>query len=138
MRLIFNLIVILTFNSCSNFNAHYNKHFYEKVSHIIIPPEAKVIESIDNAEFVTTTVFDGNQVDLTQFIATYHFTKIESPFHNNLLGNPYLQSNHVDYTKVDDFYFIEGSAGKTSWVYLVDMNSKKIWAEIRYPDMTGI
>lgn len=128
-------IALLIICSCSE--QHYDKIFYQKISGIKIPQKAKTIESIDNGEFVTTTVFEVNSGDLKNFIAAYNFSKVEKPFYLTLYGNPSLQKNRIDYSKMKNCYYKAGTKGKNSWFYLVDADNNKIWAEIQYPDKNG-
>jgi hypothetical protein len=131
------LMAFLIFSSCSNVEPYYEKDYYEKVSNIKFPETAKAIESIDNGEFVTTTVFRLDSINLREFIKFYAFDTVETPSTLRLFGDSYLKTNKPDYSKDTNLFYKAGKKGKTFWLYLVDIDSKKLWAEIQYPDMAG-
>lgn len=131
------LLAFLTFCSCCNFEPYYEKDYYEKVSGIKFPETAEAIETIDNGEFVTTTVFKIDNIKLQQFLNDYSFEKIERPFTLRLFGESYLKANKPDYSKDKNLYYKAGTKGKTSWLYFIDTDKKMLWAEIQYPDMAG-
>jgi len=131
------LIALLIFCSCSDFEPYFEKDYYEKVSGIKFPGSAKAIESIDNGEFVTTTVFKIDNIKLWEFINFYSFDTVGKPFTLRLFGDSYLKMNKPDYFSDKNLYYKAGTKGKTSWLYLIDTNIKMLWAEIQYPDMAG-
>jgi hypothetical protein len=83
------------------------------------------------------TVFKIDSVNLREFISFYTFDTTEKPFTLRLFGNSCLKTNKPDYSKGKNLYYKAGTKGKTSWLYLVDLDHKKLWAEIQYPDMAG-
>jgi hypothetical protein len=128
------LFVIIIFFSCNN-EGYYNKDFYERISNIKIPKSAHVIESIDNGEFVTTTVFIVDSITLKDFIHSYSFAT--SPLMPRLFGNSYLIKNKLDIPDSNNLYYKAGTKGKNSWLYIIDLKQKKLWAEVQYPDWSG-
>ena len=137
MRALPFLIILLIFCSCSEFEPYFERHYYEKVSGIQFPKAAKAIESIDNGEFVTTTVFKIDSINLREFMTFYKFDTVEGSFTMRLFGDSYLKANKPDYSKSKNLCYKAGTKGKTSWFYLVDTDHKMLWAEIQYPDMAG-
>jgi len=130
------IVTIIVIVGCSS-DVYYNQEFYERISGLKIPGSAKVIESIDNGEFVTTTVFKIDSINLQKFITQYKFDTTEKIFPLRLMGNSYLKENKINQEKLNGFYYKAGAKEKNNWLYLVDLKSKKIWAEIGYPDWAG-
>lgn len=124
----------MIFFSCNNEN-YYDKDLYEQISQIKIPKTAHVIESIDNGEFVTTTVFVVDSIILKNLIRFYAFdTNSLMP---RLLGNSYLVRNKLETANSNNIYYKSGTKAKNSWLYIIDLKNGKLWAEIQYPDWSG-
>ena len=131
------LMAFLIFSSCSNLEPYYEKDYYEKVSEIKFPETARAIESKDNGEFVTTTVFKVDSIKLNEFVNFYRFDTVVQPFTLRLFGDSYLKTNKPNYSKEKNLYYKAGTKGKNAWLYLIDIDKKMLWAEIQYPDMAG-
>lgn len=136
VRGLVNLIaytLLLSLNACSSFDEDY----YEKTSGIRLSKEVKVVESYDNAEYLTITSIKSDRRILNALITKYDFEKAGQVFNPSFIGLAYLKEAKPDLTQNQNLYVKAGSKGKGSWIYLIDLHQSMLWAEIQYPDYGG-
>ena len=134
-----SLIIILTFflSSCFDDRIPFEKDYYEKISGIKFPDKYEVLETFDNGEWLTGTVFKIDSSTLIKFVSNNHFDTLKNIQDIHLLSDGYFTKNKLDLTNLNDIYFINKSKNKKDWRYVVDLNKKILWAEISYPDWGG-
>ncbi len=136
MKGFFSIIcVAVSLSSC--FGVYYDKDFYERVSGIKIPSSAKAIETVDNGEFVTATSFELDSLSAIKFIHNCHLRPVIQNYQPHLWSANYLTRYKPIIAINANQYFLSESKGRNDWVYLIDINKKIMWAEIRYPDWGG-
>ncbi len=135
MRISFILTIALI--SCSSQELYYNKQFYENISSMVIPEDARILESIDNGEFVTATTFLLNKEELLTFAQDYGFKSSGDNMSLGMLSMSYLEKDKPDFEKRGDYLYRSGQKGKNSWIYIIDLRNGLLWAEIGYPDAGG-
>lgn len=91
------LIIILTvlLTSCDDRNS-FDKEFYEKVSPIKFPYKYKVLETFDNGEWLTGTVFQIENTTLRKFVIENHFDTLQNLNDIRLLSNSYLNRHKAN------------------------------------------
>jgi hypothetical protein len=135
---IFIALIVLINTSCAFFNSpNFEQEYYERSSGITFPKKFHIIESYDNGEFVTTTTLNVDSVDLVNFLKKYKFEKREKIYPAQFMGTHTLKKTKPDFNNLENLYFLDGSKGKNSWLYIIDINQKILWAEIQYPDWGG-
>jgi len=139
MRNTLIIIALICLVACKNAQQSYEKVFYEKISSIKIPENCKVLESIDNGEFVTATVFQMDSLTLNHFVKTNHFdtSTISLSYQPLLFSKNYFRNYKPEWKSSDAILVNIGTKGKNSWEYVIDPKSKLLWAEIQYPDWGG-
>lgn len=132
----FSFLILISISSCMN-RVVFEKDYYEKISGIKFPLKYKVLETFDNGEWLTGTVFKIDNLFLKEFVRENHFGTLRNINDIHLQSESYLIGNKPDTTTVSNVYFIRKSSNKNNWIYLVDLNNNKLWAEISYPDGGG-
>lgn len=130
---IFSFLVFIS--SC--FEKTFEKEYYERVSGIKFPNHYKVLESFDNGEWLTGTVLAIDSVTLANYIVDHRFKTLQNLKDFHLISVSYLTEYKPNFKTTNNVYYISESRGKNSWTYVADLNSKKLWAEIQYPDWSG-
>jgi hypothetical protein len=136
----FLLIISLIYFASCKLGYEADKEFYEKISGIKIPDNYKVLENIDNGEFVTATVFQMDTATINQFAKANHFdtTIISMPSWQFLvISKNYFNTYKPDFKRSDVVLVNYGDKGKNSWQYVIDTKTKRLWVEIQYPDLGG-
>lgn len=133
------LIIILSslLTSCFGNGNSFEKSYYEKVSNIKFPEKYKVLETFDNGEWLTGTVFKIDSSALMNFVIENHFDTLQNLNDIHLFSNNYLTRFKADFKSTKNVYFIRRSVNKNNWIYVADLNENKLWAEISYPDWGG-
>jgi hypothetical protein len=133
------LIIILTFflSSCFYNNLKFEKSYYEKISGIKFPEKYEVLEAFDNGEWLTGTVLKIDSLTLTKFVIDNHFDTLQNLNDIHLFSDSYLGKNKPDLSSTKNVYYISKSEHNNNWVYVVDLNRGRLWAEISYPDWGG-
>lgn len=131
------ILIIVILVSCSDNKFFYNKEYYEKTSFIRIPEKAEILESIDNGEFVTATVFRVDSLELLKFARSFEFTPCEKLPYLKLMSDSYLKKYKPHIEEGKGYLYKIGNKGKNSWLYIIDTQRKLLWAEIQYPDAAG-
>jgi hypothetical protein len=131
------IILILFLTSCFDPKIEFEKEFYEKTSRITFPKNYKVLETFDNGEFLTATVLQMDSSTLQNFVKENGFDTLSSYLDIQLMSESYSKENKPVFTSVHNVYFIRKTRQKIHWTYIADLNSKRLWAEISYPDWGG-
>ena len=135
MRILFALVLLFV-TSCSP-DIFYEKEFYERISSIKIPETFRVIESVDNGEFVTATTFRCDREKLKEFAGIFDFKPWGDRNSLRMLASPYLTKQKPDLEYKNGYLYHTGTNGKNGWLYVIDMEKGILWAEIHYPDAAG-
>lgn len=77
MRHAFIFLALIAVVGCFPFDNYFDRAFYEKTSGIKFPKDIKVLETIDNGEFVTATVFQVDHDTLLQFVKLNSFDTLK-------------------------------------------------------------
>ena len=139
MRNYLAIAAIICIVSCQQRGESYEKVFYHKISNIKIPDNYKVLENIDNGEFVTATVFQIDSLTLNQFAKTNHFDTIciSISYQPLFWSKNYFRNYKPEFKSLDTILVNHGTKGKNSWEYVINPKTKQLWAEIQYPDWGG-
>lgn len=135
----YSKILILTFLiiSCVNKKIDFEKEYYERISGIKFPEKYEVLESFDNGEFLTGTVFKIDSISLFNLIDKYHFDSLREDDQFSMMSNGYFENNKLILKPTKNIYIIRNGKDKVYWNYLIDLNNCRLWAEISYPDWGG-
>jgi len=131
------IILTLLLVSCFDKKIKFEKEFYEKTTRIKFPKKYKVLETFDNGEFLTGTVFQMDSLTLRNFINDNHFDTVSNYLDTRIIGENYLTKIKPIFRSTHDVYFIRKSEQKINWTYIADLNSKRLWTEISYSDWGG-
>lgn len=131
------LLFIFFLTGCSGNNARFDKEYYEMATQISFPENYTVLETFDNGEFLTGTVFQLDSLTLLQFVNENHFDTLNTFMDVHMLSENYLVENKPHFTATHNMYYIKRSDSTINWTYLADLKSKRLWAEISYPDWGG-
>ena len=121
-------ILLLNLSACSSFDEAY----YEQASGIRLPKAMKVVESYDNAEYLTITSIKFDKRILNDLITKYDFEKAGQIANPSLIGLAYLKEAKPALNQ--NLYIKSGAKGRGTWTYLIDLHQNMLWAEIQYPD----
>jgi hypothetical protein len=133
--IIFTTTFILA--SCLHLEPCFEKGYYEKISGIKFPRYYQVLETFDNGEWLTGTVFKIKKSVLRNFIIENNFDTLQKFNDLHLQSNNYLINNKADFKTIKNIYYTSKSREKNNWIYVEDLNSNVLWAEISYPDWGG-
>jgi len=114
-----------------------DKKLYQRVTQIIFPKNIHLIESVDNGEFVISSSFHIDSVFLKQFINEYGFDTLQKYYPSQFLGEHLLKKERPNLNNPKSLLYVAGQKGKNSWIYIIDLKSNRLWAEVQYPDMGG-
>ena len=93
------------------------------------------METFDNGEYYTATVFLIDSLVLADFVKTNHFETIkEIP---TLVSGSQLRMVNPYSGNPKNIFVNRGVKGKNSWVYIANLNAHILWAEVQYPDWAG-
>jgi hypothetical protein len=134
---IFLVSITFLLASCLNSHPFYDKEFYERISGIKIPTSFKILEAIDNGEFLTATAFRANRNELRQFAEVYGFKPAREPNSLHFASLSYLKGDKPDLDNSNNYLYTSGTKGKNSWLYIIDLEKGLLWAEQQYPDAGG-
>lgn len=130
MRKVVSSLLLLSLLACG-----FNEPFYEHVSGIRLPAH-QVLESVDNADYLTISTLRVAKSALQQLIETHEFEPATASTLTFLYGTVYLQKLKPEWRKSSNLYIKSGenSKQKHHWVYVIDMQKGVLWAQISYPD----
>ena len=137
MRHITIIILALLLNSCFDNTIQFEKEYYEKTTRIKFPKNYTVLESFDNGEFLTGTVFQIDSLTLRNFVNDNHFDTVSNYLDTHIISENYLTKNKPLFSTTRNVYFIRKNDQKINWTYIADLNTKRLWTEISYPDWGG-
>jgi len=133
------ILVLSAFSACSGIGNDFEKVYYERITGIKFPEKYKVLETFDNGEWLTGTVFEVDSSILRRFIIVNHFdafTLKDRP-NLNIFNVGYFKLRIPDAKNIDNLFIVARSKDKNNWTYLADMASNRLWAVISYPDWGG-
>ena len=136
MRSALFCISLFCFYSCGQ-SIWFEKDYYERISGIKFPANYEILETFDNGEFLTATVFRIDSIELLNFIKTNHFDSLQNLRDAQLLSERYFTNNIPHFTSTKNLFIAWKTEDKVDYKYIVDLNTNKLWAEIRYPDWGG-
>lgn len=136
-QFITTIILSVFFLSCHNKNISFEKEFYERITGIKLPVTYKVVESFDNREWLTGTLFKVDSVALRELVIQNKFTAAQNINQLKLLSLSYLQEYKPKFTDIENIYVIHKGNGKNDWKCIVDLNTNLLCIEITYPDHAG-
>lgn len=125
------------YSSCFDHKIKFEKEYYEKATGIKFPQSYTVLETFDNGEFLTGTVFEMDSLTLRDFISTNHFDTVNNFWDTHIMSENYLTKNKPIFDTTNNVYFISKSDKNIHWTYIADLNSKRLWIEVSYPDWGG-
>jgi hypothetical protein len=131
------IILTLLLTSCFDNNIKFEKEYYERTTRIKFPENYTVLETFDNGEFLTGTVFQMDSLTLQNFINENHFDTVTNHFQTRMMSEIYLVKNKPVFSSTKNLYFKGKSEQKIHWTYIADLNSKRLWTEINYLDWSG-
>lgn len=140
MRMKFFSFFIMTVvaTSCFDEKNKFDKTFFEKTTLINFPSKYKVLEAFDNGEFLTGAVLQMDSLTLRSFINDNRFDSVSSYVDTYILSSGhYLSENKPVFSAYDNVYYKRESKQKVNWAFIADLNSKRVWIEISYPDWGG-
>lgn len=129
-----NYFILFFLSGCIHLPGSFDKEFYQSVSGIKLPDEYNVLESVDNLEFVTGTVFSIDSLTLVEFSRKNHFDSLKDGQNLNLFSEAYFQKHKPSFKGNRNILFVQGEKGENRWLYVADVKNKRLWAEIVYPD----
>jgi hypothetical protein len=132
-----NCLFILMIFILSSCHKEFDKEYYEKVTDVRFDFKYRVLETVDNGEWLTATVFKVDKPVLIDFIEKYHMDTSATDFELNFFSRPFLENNKADFKSPGNIYFVKHSKGKINWNCIADMNTNRLWVEISYPDHSG-
>ena len=131
------ILIILILTAFFYRGKQFEKNYYERISGIKFPGNYEVLETFDNGEWLTGTVFRIRHSTLIKFIADNHFMVLLHMNDLKLLSNGYLKNYKASFKTPDGIYYLSRSSQKNNWIYVADLNNNMLWAEIGYPDWGG-
>lgn len=123
--ILFSLII-----SCTNHG--FEREFYESVSGLPTPLPYQVVETVDNAEFVTITTLSVDSASLRIFLTINDFSLLKSSPETVLLAGDQLKNEKPEGGNAENLFYNSGMKGNNIWVYLADIKRNLLWMEIRY------
>lgn len=133
--LIFFLTLLLF--SCRSGN-NFDKKYFKDISGVQLPKNYNVIETYDNAEFVTGVTLRMDKKTLVDFLNANKFKIAKNDFSfPQLMGEAYLKKEKPPKIGKKGILFLTGHIEKCNWLYIADTTNNLLWAEIRYPDWGG-
>jgi len=126
------LILIGVLCSCK----YYDKEYYERISGINFPSDCKHIDTFDNGEFLTISVFEVDSLELANFCKGNHLVPCSESLFLRLYGGAQLREPPPAKC-YQGIYYVDGERGKNSWIYVADIKRNLLWARIEYPDWGG-
>lgn len=137
MRYLPIFLLTLLLISCFGNKQSFDKVFYEKTTRIKFPEKCFVLEAFDNGEFLTGAVFDVDSLSFQNFIVTNSFDTVKSLLDVNILSKNYLTKNKPMFHSTRNLFFKRKVEQDHYWIFIADLNSKRLWTEIKYPDWSG-
>jgi len=134
MRYVQIIIFLLLFSSCFDGDRGFEKEFYEKVTGIRFPRNYKILDTYDNGEFLTGTVFQFDSTTMRNFIAQNNFDTLRGASFHFINVNLFDKEFQPQQTQRSVLFLIWKSKGKHNWTYLADVSTNRLWTEINYPD----
>jgi hypothetical protein len=131
------ILIMLICGVCLSCNTSFEQKYYERISGMNFPDGIRVIETFDNGEYLTTTTLQADSADLIYFKNKYHFEQATTFNPSQFLGENYLKKQLPNFSNLTNLYCKTGANGKNSWIYIIDIDRKLLWAEIQYPDWGG-
>ncbi len=118
---------------------HFDKSYYEKISHVKFPQKYKIVASADNGEFMTIAILDLDGPTCKRFISDNNFLPVDSAYPVNLMALSLLDSSFRELPATQQLFrkYVAKVPGKVGWTYLIDTSSGRLYCEIDYPDFGG-
>ena len=88
------------------------------------PKEYKVLETIDNGEFVTATVFQIDRASLSDFVKLNYFDTLKPrDVHIPLLlfSGTYFKEYKPDFNYKENILYVQGTRGKNNLTCVADL-----------------
>ncbi|MBC8052387.1 MAG: hypothetical protein H7Y13_04940 [Sphingobacteriaceae bacterium] len=115
----------------------FEKDYYQRISGIKIPEGYKVLESVDNGEFLTITVLEFDKAECKSVMDSIKFDLIPQGKNPNLIGLYLLDKENEQILKNKRLLRNWGQTDKNTWNYVLDTVSCRLYCEIGYPDPGG-
>src|SRR2546423_11765883 len=87
------IILTLLLTSCFDNKIQFEKDYYERTTRIKFPENCRVLETFDNGEFLTGTVFQIDSLTLQNFINDNHFDTVSNYLDTHIMSENYLKKN---------------------------------------------
>jgi len=130
MRYLLVFIVAITLQACFD-KKPFDEYDFEKTTGIEFPPKYALTEVYNNVDGRKAVVLKCDTASLTAFLHHYNFDTLKSLHDTIYIIENFIPDNQPNFTKGDAMFYKTGSAKKTSWSYVVNMNERLLWAEIR-------
>lgn len=115
----------------------FNKNYFQKITGIELPAQYTVLESFDNAEWLTGVVIKLDSNDIYKLVEKYKFESENKDYRPSLLSNYYLLNYKLDVQRIKNLRYLQKSIGKHHWTCIADLDKSIFWMEVSYPDWAG-
>lgn len=115
----------------------FEKDYYERITNIKFPSNYKVLETFDNGEWLTATVFAVDSMELRRFVLNNKFDTVSDITLLHFWGNAQLSHYPFVLETNSNIYYIRKNRNKNHFTYIADLTKNMLWAEISYPDFGG-
>ena len=113
-----------------------NEFHNELVTNIHIPEGYKFITGVDT-DFIRITILDLDKSKCTEFYKDNKFEPINDTLPQTFIGINYLDSDYRQLPGNNKLLRISGKAKWTTWIYLLDTTTCRLYGQISFPDMNG-
>src|SRR5258706_8060784 len=110
MKSIVFCISLFCFYSCGQ-STWFEKDYYKRTSHIKLPDRYEILETFDNGEFLTGTVFRIDSITLVNFIKSNHFDSLQELRDARLLSETHFANNKPDFASSKNLFIIWRTEG---------------------------
>lgn len=130
----FAVVLFFIYPTACNWNDAFDKDYYERITQKPLPDNYKVLESFDNAEWLTGAVLKVDQATLRKYVAEHNFEILKNKEDIRLMSNSYLKQHKLAVTTGTEFYFKHHETKDNNWTYVADLHEEKLYIEIVYKD----
>ena len=104
-----------------------------------MPATYHIIESYDNAEYLTGVTLELDSVELADFIAKNCLDPAKNNwYYQPLIGKEILGSQRPADKPDGNTFFLYGEKSKNiQWRFVADTKRNLLWIQVKYPDWAG-
>ncbi len=137
------VIFFVLFSSCVLNNPkdilpakHPNIEHNELITKVHIPEGSKFITGVDT-NFIRITVLDLDKVSCKAFFTSNKFGPVNDTFPQFFVGIGYLDTRYQQLPDNNKLVKLSGKNNWTTWVYLLDTTTCRLYGQISFPDLDG-